>query len=95
MKLVDKTFLASLFGFVRLGVFAAAVFGGDDSAPSLFGVGLGETINRDVVESLSRYTLCTNERYRYSMNIDISYNGNVICFRQNRDINLTSFTTIG
>ena len=72
MKLVDKTFLASLFGFVRLGVFAAAVFGGDDSAPSLFGVGLGETINRDVVESLSRYTLCTNERYRYSMNIDIS-----------------------
>ena len=39
--------------------------------PTLFGVGLGQKVPRDAPECSSHYTLCANDMYRHSENIDI------------------------
>ncbi len=39
--------------------------------PTLFGVGLGHEVPLDATEGFSHYTLCTNDMYRHSENIDI------------------------
>lgn len=49
-------------------LFDMGVGNGD---PTLFGIGLGQAVPRDDTEGSSHYTLCTNDMYRHSANIDI------------------------
>ena len=39
--------------------------------PALFGIGLGQEVPWNTTEGFSYYTLCTNDMYRHSRNIDI------------------------
>ena len=64
------TIAVSIFGVGNAdpGLFGLEVANGE---PTLFGVGLGHEVPLDATEGFSHYTLCTNDMYRHSENIDI------------------------
>ena len=64
------TIAVSIFGVGNAdpGLFGLEVANGE---PALFGIGLGQVVPWDTSEGFSHYTLCTNDMYRHSENIDI------------------------